>query len=157
MSDTFNNDDLTTNPDQMYVHESGVLMVPQAHPDCVALLRLQLENIELAHWKSQLKARINAERSDVLRLKELLNAIQPEDHQEPLNQSHHPSIIHNHQNYQSDGLTDDQGHFERIVQHYMKENALLEQKKQLLVREVFDEHIELIQLQVDLAVQNFKY
>lgn len=138
----------------MYVHESGILMVPNHHPDCAALLRLQLENIELAHWKSQLKARINAERSDVLRLKELLNLTHPDSHQLHNNHSFVTPAQHNHQ---PDVPVDEQGHFERIVQHYMKENALLEQKKQLLVREVFEENIELIQLQVDLAVQNFKY
>lgn len=129
-----------------------MLMVPNEHPDYHALLRLQLENIELAHWQSQLKARINAERSDVLRLKELLNATTHLDS----NALHHP----NHSTAGSEASCgDDQqaAHFERIIQHYAKENALLEQKKNLLVREVFDEHIELIQLQVDLAVQNFKY
>lgn len=139
----------------MYVHESGVLMVPNTHPDCVALLRLQLENIELAHWKSQLKARINAERSDVLRLKELLIATQPDALL--ANHNHADSLSFTNHHHPAEALTDDQAHLERIVQHYVKENALLEQKKQMLVREVFEENIELIQLQVDLAVQNFKY
>lgn len=142
----------------MYVHDSGILMVPNSHPDCVALLRLQLENLELAHWKSQLKARINAERSDVLRLKELLSATTQSDAHVNNHHNHHiVTTANHHSKTDAPPVVDEQGHFERIVQHYMKENALLEQKKQMLVREVFEENIELIQLQVDLAVQNFKY
>ena len=89
------------------------------------------------NWKQQLQSRINAERSEYVKLKRLLE-IQPQ-------------VANNIDNQTS--LTADDPEFERIVEHYMKENALLEQKRILLGKEIVDENLSLIQLQVDLAMK----
>lgn len=100
-------------------------------------IRLQLENQELLNWKNQLQARITAERSEIVRLKKLLAEI--------------PSAQNENQNIHMDE-TD----FERLTAHYIKENSLLEQKKNLLARDLFEENRALIQLQVELALQKYK-
>lgn len=124
-------------------------MLPESHPEHHELLRLQLENLELAQWKSQLQNRINVERSDILRLKDLLKNSSECGGQVTQN-------INNNNNNSIDAVSLEEGGYERIVAHYLKENSLLEQKKNMLVHEIFEENIELIHLQVDLAIQNFK-
>lgn len=47
----------------------------------------------------------------------------------------------------------DDSEYERLIEHYAKENALLEQKRILLAKEIVEENLSLIQLQVDLAMQ----
>lgn len=120
------------NLDKVFVAENGFLMLHKDHPDYLNLIRLQLENQELINWKTQLQARINAERAECVRLKRL---VVPEDVQPSMNP--------------------EEPEFERIVDHYMKENALLEQKRILLAKEILEENISLIQLQVDLAMKQF--
>lgn len=119
--------------DKVYVTDSSFLMLNHEHPEYLNLIRLQLENQELINWKQQLQARINAERAECVRLKRLVPA---EATQEAL-------------------MNPDDPEYERIVDHYMKENALLEQKRALLAKEILDENISLIQLQVDLAMKQF--
>uniref|UniRef100_A0A336MJG6 CSON013189 protein n=1 Tax=Culicoides sonorensis TaxID=179676 RepID=A0A336MJG6_CULSO len=126
------NDVLTTD-------ENGFMMVPVTHPDYLALIRLQLENQELLKWKDQLQSRITAERAEVVRLKKLLSEI-PE--------AHAPSSVPIN--------PQDEADYERLTAHYLKENALLEQKKNLLAKDLFEENRGLIQLQVELAMQQFK-
>lgn len=122
------------NPDQVFVTDSGFLMLRKDHPEYLNLIRLQLENQELMNWKQQLQAKINAERAECVRLKRMAA---PSEAEAP------PT------------LNPDDTEYERLVDHYMKENALLEQKRILLAKEVLDENISLIQLQVDLALTQF--
>jgi RalA-binding protein 1 len=49
----------------------------------------------------------------------------------------------------------DDSDYDRLIEHYLKENSLLEQKSVLLAKEIFDENLSLIQLQVDLAMKKF--
>ncbi|XP_073825259.1 ral interacting protein isoform X2 [Musca autumnalis] len=132
----------TNNSDGMYVdEETGLLMVSKSHPDYATLLRLQLGNQELLAWKSQLQARISAERSEILQLKQLLqqqmkNKVAPNTSQE--------NVIS-----PLPGTED----YERIVEHFMRENALLENKKRMLAKEIFEENKQCIALQVELAMQ----
>ena len=98
------------NPDRIYVHDSGLLMVPDTHPDFEDLIRIQLENYELTQWKNQLQNRINCERSEIIRLKGALN--------NKLNQNETTanggtSIPHG-----------EDENYERIITHYVKENQL---------------------------------
>lgn len=123
------------NLNKVYVSESGFLLLHEDHPDYFNLIRLQLENQELMNWKTQLQGRINAERAECVRLKKVASVC--ENSQEP--QTSLP----------------EEPEFEKIVDHYQKENALLEQKRILLAKEILDENISLIQLQVDLAMKQF--
>lgn len=128
-----------TEPDhlnEVYVAENGFLMLHKDHPEYLTLIRLQLENQELVNWKQQLQARINAERAECVRLKRLVSSEPPEAPQSSLNP--------------------DDPEYEKLVEHYLKENALLEQKRVLLAREIVEENISLIQLKVDLALKQFK-
>lgn len=130
------------NSDNIYVHESGLLMLPESHTEFVQLLRLQLINIELAQWKLQLQARINAERSDIVRLKDVLQA-----NGEPLTS---PRSLR-----KMCATSMDEAVADRTVAHYLRTNSALEQKRSALIRQVFEENVELINLQVDLSIQNF--
>lgn len=121
--------------DQVYVTEGGFLMLHKDHPEHLNLIRLQLENQELITWKQQLQARINQERAECVRLKRMMSNEVIQEVQPTLNA--------------------DDPEYERLVDHYMKENALLEQKRILLAKEILDENISLIQLQVDLAMRQF--
>lgn len=129
------------NSDQMFVHDSGLLMLPENHSEFTTLLRLQLENLELAEWKSQLLSRIAGERKEVVQLQQML-----------MNCNLTAQPI----------LNDDVAHEmlpspdEELVAYLLKKNSLLEKKKNLLGREIYDQNIELIQLQVELAVRTFK-
>lgn len=131
----------------IYMHESGLMMLPETHPEFPNLLRLQLENIELVHWKTQLQARINSERTEIVRLKESVR-------QSNLKQQPQQSLPNNSAAMSVAGFEDID--YTRIIAHYLKENSLLEQKRNLLACEIFDENKELIQLQVDLAMKKFK-
>lgn len=117
-------------------------MLPETHTEFVQLLRLQLINIELAQWKLQLQTRINAERSDIVRLKDVLQA-----NGEPLAS---PLSLR-----KMCAASMDEAVADRTVAHYLRTNSALEQKRSALVRQVFEENVELIHLQVDLAIQNF--
>lgn len=121
--------------DKVYVTENGFLMLHHEHRDYLNLIRLQLENQELINWKQQLQARINAERAECVRLKRLATSTETPPEAPTINA--------------------DDPEYERIVEHYMKENDLLEQKRTLLAKEILDENISLIQLQVDLAMKQF--
>jgi len=127
--------------DQIYVHESGLLMLPDNHPEFTTLLRLQLENLELAQWKTQLQSRIIAERKDVAFLRESLKSSNL-----TAEQTINDDVLH-----ETLPSTD-----EEVVAYLLKKNSLLEKKKSLLGREIFDQNVELIQLQVELAVRTFK-
>ncbi|XP_036342579.1 ralA-binding protein 1-like [Rhagoletis pomonella] len=131
-----------THPDGFYIDEdSSFLMVPKTHPEYSELIRLQLESQELLAWKNQLQARITAERAEVLRLK----------------QQHQQLLAANCANVASDdAAAGGDGDYEKIIEHYIRENTLLEHKKQMLVQEIFDERRECIAMQVELALQKFK-
>ncbi|CAG9804886.1 unnamed protein product [Chironomus riparius] len=135
------NDTIQTNEssigETIYIAENGLYMLPKEHPDYHTLIRLQLENQELMSWKQQLQTRISAERAECVKLKRMLET--------------QPQVANNVEHQTS--LTADDPEFDRIVEHYIKENALLEQKRILLGREIVEENLALIQLQVDLAMK----
>ncbi len=88
------------------------------------------------NWKQQLQSRINAERAECVRLKKILDmqaSSAPESHS---------------------NLTPDDPEYDRLVEHFLKENALLEQKRVLLQKEIFDENLSFIQMQVDVTMKN---
>ena len=121
--------------DKIFVTENGFLMLHPENPEYLNLIRLQLENQELINWKQQLQARINAERAEFARLKRLASSTESVQ--------------------ETTSINPEEPEYERIVDHYMKENVLLEQKRALLAKEILDENISLIQLQVDLAMKQF--
>lgn len=87
------------------------------------------------NWKQQLQSRINAERAECVRLKKILDT--------------QPAVSNDNQT----NLTLDDPEYERLVEHYLKENALLEQKKNLLQKEIFDENLSVINMQVELQMK----
>lgn len=129
------------NPDQIYVHDSGLLLLPENHSEFTTLLRLQLENVELAQWKSQLQSRIIGERNEIVQLQQTLKnynlTVEPN-----LNEDAVHEILSSPD--------------EEVVAYLLKKNSLLHKKKDLLGREIYDQNIELIQLQTELAVRTFK-
>lgn len=136
--------------DRITVNEDGLMALPEMHPEYLNLLRLQLENMELNQWKLQLQRRIQAERAEVVRLKTMLN-----------NQTNAVKVASTQATSADLDADDaaalpDDGSYERIITHYVRENTLLEQKKQILAKEIFDENRELIQLQVELAVRKYQ-
>lgn len=142
-------DDESNGCDRITVNEDGLLALPESHPDYLNLLRLQLENMELNQWKLQLQRRIQSERAEVVRLKTMLN--NQTNANVKLVAATQSSIDHD-----TDEVIPDDGSYERIITHYVRENTLLEQKKQILAKEIFDENRELIQLQVELAVRKYQ-
>lgn len=90
------------------------------------------------NWKQQLQAKINAERAECVKLKKALEAQNQKQQQQ--------QIVENQMNA-------DDSEYERLVEHYIKENALLEQKRILLSKEIVEENLSLIQLQVELAMK----
>lgn len=129
-----------THPDGFYIDEdSSFLMVPKTHPEYSQLIRLQLENQELLAWKNQLQARITAERAEVLRLK----------------QHHQQLLAANSANAVASDDAAAGGDYDKVIEHYIRENTLLENKKQMLLKEIFDERRECIAMQVELALQKF--
>ncbi|KAL9698684.1 hypothetical protein quinque_002125 [Culex quinquefasciatus] len=131
--------------DQVTVTDNGFMLLPENHPDYLLLIRLQLENQELMNWKGQLQARINAERAEIVRMKRLLITDDDDNGVGP----HGPSSL-------DCTVISDNDDYERLVAQYAKENALLEQKRQLLAKEIFDESKALIQMQVELALNRYK-
>lgn len=122
--------------EKIYVLENGFLMLHKDHPDYQTLIRLQLENQELMNWKTQLQTRINAERAECVRLKRMASTVEPV--------AEVPSAL-NHE----------EAEYDKLIDHYLKENALLEQKRVLLAKEIVDENISLIQMQVEMAMKQF--
>ncbi|XP_049279725.1 ralA-binding protein 1 [Anopheles funestus] len=125
--------------DKVTVTDNGFLLLPQNHPEYLTLIRLQLENQELVNWKAQLQARIQSERNEIVQMKKLIvgdgsvNAAVGVD----------TSITASEE-------------YEKLMAHYMKENALLEQKRQMLAKEIFEENKNLIQMQVELALNRYR-
>lgn len=129
--------------DKIIVNENGMLMLPESHPEYLNLIRLQLENYELNNWKQHLQRRIQNERTEVTRLKAILNnARQANPTAVPLND---PVVT-----------LPDGSNYERIVAQYVLENTILEEKKNHLAKEIFEENQKLIKLQVELAVRQFQ-
>lgn len=126
--------EISENLDTVYTTDTGFLMLHKDHPEYTNLIRLQLENQELINWKQRLQAKINAERSECVRLKRIVSTNETES---------------------ESSLNTDDPEYEKLVDHFMKENALLEQKRNLLAKEIIDENISLIELQVDLAMKQF--
>lgn len=133
------------NADGLYMdEETGLLMVAKTHPDYDTLMRLQLENQELLAWKTQLQTRISSERAEFLRLKQL--------HQHMTNKI---SQQKGAGNAQTAPPPPEANEYERIVEHFIRENALLEHKRQMLAKEIFEENKQCIAYQVELAMQQF--
>ncbi|KAH8399259.1 hypothetical protein KR215_006640 [Drosophila sulfurigaster] len=120
--------------------QTGYLLLPKASAQRDELLRLQIEYDELMNWQNELKTRILAERNEVFRLKQLCE-------QEMLK----PSVVGATSQEQLPG----DGDYERIIEHYTRENALLEHKKQMLGMELKEERRACIALQVELRMQQF--
>lgn len=131
----------TSETDKISVNENGLLVLPESHPEYLNLIRLQLENQELIQWKQKLQRRIQHERAEVTRLKAILNARQSN------------TAAPNSETIDS---LPDGGNYERVVAQYVLENTMLEQKKNYLAKEIFEENQKLIQLQVELAVRQFQ-
>ncbi|XP_049538172.1 ralA-binding protein 1 isoform X1 [Anopheles darlingi] len=129
--------------DKVTVTDNGFLLLPQNHPEYLTLIRLQLENQELVNWKAQLQSRIQAERNEIVKMKKLLIT-------DGVSTQGTGTI----------GLLDTSvaasEEYERLVAQYVKENALLDQKRQMLAKEIFEENKNLIQMQVDLALNRYK-
>uniref|UniRef100_A0A182QLW5 Rho-GAP domain-containing protein n=1 Tax=Anopheles farauti TaxID=69004 RepID=A0A182QLW5_9DIPT len=126
--------------DIVTVTDNGFLLLPQNHPEYLTLIRLQLENQELVNWKAQLQARIQTERNEIVKMKKLLvmdtsvvGATTSVDASIPASEE-----------------------YEKLMAHYIKENTLLEQKRQMLAKEIFEENKNLIQMQVDLALNRYR-
>jgi RalA-binding protein 1 len=125
------------NPDKITVAENGFLVLSEDHPEYSNLIRLQIENQELLNWKTQLQSRINQERSEIVRLKKLLN-----------------NNTTNTENVTL--LTDEEEQdYERLIAHYLKENALLEQKRIMLSKEIFQERKALIDMEVEFEMKQY--
>ncbi|XP_064549159.1 ralA-binding protein 1 [Drosophila montana] len=120
--------------------QTGYLLLPKTNPQRDELLRLQMEYDELIIWQSELKARILAERNEIFRLKQLYEqeALKPQA-PVPICQEQLPP----------------EGDYERIIEHYTRENALLEHKKKMLAKELKAERRACISLQVELRMQHF--
>lgn len=127
----------TTEIEKVFVGENGFLMLHKDHPQFSSLIRLQLENQELLNWKQQLQTKIQSERSECVKLKKLADAIEPETIAES-----HPSA-----------LSSNDPEIEKLIEHYVKENGLLEQKRQLLSKEIYEENLSLIQLMVECRMK----
>lgn len=104
---------------------------------------MQLENLELIQWKTNLQTRINMERSELVKVRNILS-------------SDTKLILSNDCNSNDYDLVSEDGEYEKIITQYMKENALLEHKRDLLARDIFEETAELIQLQVELNLEKYK-
>ncbi|XP_050069044.1 ralA-binding protein 1 [Anopheles maculipalpis] len=126
--------------DKVTVTDNGFLLLPQNHPEYLTLIRLQLENQELVNWKAQLQSRIQTERSEIVKMKKLLVA------DGAMNVSAGPETA---------PVTASE-EYEKLMAHYVKENALLEQKRQMLAKEIFEENKNLIQMQVELALNRYR-
>lgn len=137
MQTAFGDDDL------IYTNEDGLMMLPESHSEYLNLIRLQLENQELIKWKHQLQRRVQNERAEVIRLKTILN--------------NNPNALKKRtaDDDVAENIPDD-GSYERIITQYVRENTVLEQKRNNLVKHIFDENRELIQMQVELAIRKYQ-
>ncbi|KAM8703289.1 hypothetical protein ACLKA7_007984 [Drosophila subpalustris] len=119
---------------------TGYLLLPKDNPQRDELLRLQIEYDELISWQNELKTRILAERNEVFRLKQLceVEMLKP---QAVATTSQEQLPV--------------EGDYERVIEHYTRENALLEHKKQMLGMELKEERRACIALQVELRMQQF--
>ncbi|XP_016954313.1 ralA-binding protein 1 [Drosophila biarmipes] len=119
---------------------TGFILLPKSNPHRENLLRLQIEYDELMDWQNELKARIVAERNEVYRLKQLYEK-----------QSMNSQMAALASGSQAPPESD----YERIIEHYTRENALLEHKKNMLGMELKEERRACIALQVELRLQQF--
>uniref|UniRef100_A0A6P4F459 RalA-binding protein 1 n=1 Tax=Drosophila rhopaloa TaxID=1041015 RepID=A0A6P4F459_DRORH len=119
---------------------TGFILLPKSNPHRENLLRLQIEYDELMDWQNELKARIVAERKEVHRLKQLYE-------QQSINSQMAALAVESQAPPESD--------YERIIEHYTRENALLEHKKNMLGMELKEERRACIALQVELRLQQF--
>uniref|UniRef100_A0A182SUV1 Rho-GAP domain-containing protein n=1 Tax=Anopheles maculatus TaxID=74869 RepID=A0A182SUV1_9DIPT len=126
--------------DKVTVTDNGFLLLPQNHPEYLTLIRLQLENQELVNWKGQLQSRIQTERNEIVKMKKLLVV----DGGINVSAAADASSVTASEEY------------EKLMAHYVKENALLEQKRQMLAKEIFEENKNLIQMQVELALNRYR-
>lgn len=120
--------------------QTGYLLLSKSNPQRDDLLRLQIEYDELMNWQNELKTRILAERNEIFRMKQLYE-------QELLKAQAAPTISQEQLPAEAD--------YERIIEHYTRENALLEHKKQMLGMEIKEERRACIALQVELRMQEF--
>ncbi|KAH8359681.1 hypothetical protein KR093_008230 [Drosophila rubida] len=120
--------------------QTGYLLLPKTSAQREELLRLQIEYDELMNWQNELKTRILAERNEIFRLKQLCE-------QEMLKPS--AGLAPNQEQLPNEG------DYERVIEHYTRENALLEHKKQMLGMELKEERRACIALQVELRMQQF--
>ncbi|KAH8354246.1 hypothetical protein KR084_004767 [Drosophila pseudotakahashii] len=119
---------------------TGFILLPKSNPHRENLLRLQIEYDELMDWQNELKSRIVAERNEVYRLKQLYE-------QQSIN-SQMAALATGSQ-------APPESEYERIIEHYTRENALLEHKKNMLGMELKEERRACIALQVELRLQQF--
>lgn len=120
---------------EILVHESGMLVLPESHPEYWTLIRLQVENEELMKWKNSLKIKINVERSEALRLKKMLVSKDQSS------------------TYVYDSIIEESDH-EKVVDHFIKENSLLEHKRNMLINEIFEVSKELIKFKIELTMKS---
>lgn len=134
-------DDVTTrSTEKITINENGLMMLPESHPEYLNLIRLQLENNELIQWKQKLQRRIQNERAEVAKLRQVLNA-------RPTAPPTNNDLINS---------IPEGNNYERVVAQYVLENTMLEQKKHYLAKEIFEENRKLIQLQVEMAIRQFQ-
>lgn len=123
--------------------ETGYLLLPKSNPQRDELLRLQIEYDELMTWQNELKARILAERNEIFRLKQLYE----QEQQRP------PPVPPHGIQQQEQAVPEPD--YERIIEHYARENALLEHKKKMLSKELKEERRACITLHVELRMKDF--
>lgn len=128
---------LPENFDRVFIGENGYLMLHKDHPQYSSLIRLQLENQELLNWKQQLQSKIQSERAEGVKLKKLVDAMEPETTPAESQST----------------LSPNDPEIEKLIDFYIKENSLLEQKFQLLAKEIYDENLSLIQLMVECRIK----
>ena len=121
--------------DRLMIADNGFLMLPDSHPDYLSLINLQIENQELLNWKKQLQFRINAERNEIVRLNRLLTTSQQVVEAAPV----------------------DESEYEKLVAHFLKENEMLERKRELLANEIFEENKSLIKLRCQETLLEYSH
>lgn len=141
-SQSHDDDSSVNSADRITIGENGLMLLPESHPEYLNLIRLQLENNQLIEWKHKLQRRIQNERAEVVRLKQIINARSASQ-----SSATNANLVNN---------IPDGSSYERIVAHYVLENTLLEQKKNYLAKEIFEENRKLIQLQVEMAIRQFQ-
>lgn len=123
----------------IYTDETtGLMILPEEHPEYFNLLRLQFENRELANWKTNLQAKIMAERAEILRLRETV-----------INTAKTKTKINLPTQMPEEECTN-------FIAHYMKENITLQERLNRLKLELFEEQKSLIELRTLLELKNFK-